>query len=917
MNPKKNGQKAVRTIVLFMLWAFSVSLQAKPLEGDWSFHWQQQLTPESQDLSGAIPINGARGWAGLEDPRSATILGPIGWGTYRIVLESLPPVPDGYEIYFPFISTASHVTIYSEAHPDRRQTVTSGKFGSSEDTYVAQIKPLILRFMPQADDQRWVILAQVSNFLHANGGILSPLSIDIAPRIAESRQFEELGYVFSFGVILVIGFYNLMIFVRRREDLSSLWLAIFCFVSAMRGFANGNLGNHFWRPTTSAPFIFKYILEYATLTLQPLSYAIFVHLSFRPASFKRILQVLSVPAIVGASVTLVSLPHHYGQFLWAYQALIGLLSLFCLTVLGRAAFKRLEGADFALGGTFVLLMTIIYDILVTYNVLPEPYLMQFGTVVFVFLQSQIVAKRAAIAHRTAEFLKTHFEREVERQTQDITTMMQHIPQGIFLIMRDLTIGAHYSRFLEHIFAQDQLNGKSITDLLLASKAISLEEKSIIDTIIISSFDAPDFTWDANSWQLPHECRMQAGGVEKVIEVSWHPIIGSSELIERILVSIRDLTQVRALEKEHETNKSELTAIIELLSSGKAKVRNFFEHAQYVFDQLSSLLRSNEKPDDIKRLGYIELHTLKGVARNYGLKSITSVIHDAEQYYNSDCGFDRTKLLADLNKIAALVKTYQTIYEEKFLVHQGNSDSIGLNRAHLIRLEEKMMDLKRSPQDLAKVRSLVEVLEGLLGSHLYQAVPQTLRDLETGLAHIARELGKEPPKIHLLGVESLLLPPATQRLVESTFTHTVRNSLDHGIESKEERLAKGKPLSGSILIQVEMVNDRYEILYEDDGRGIEVAAIEAKARAKGLWQLARKMTIAEASEMLFHPGFSTKSEVTEISGRGVGLDAVRSLYREFAGDVRFNLDGISEDASSAPFRLWGFLPETAILNSKAS
>jgi hypothetical protein len=105
-----------------------------------------------------------------------------------------------------------------------------------------------------------------------------------------------------------------------------------------------------------------------------------------------------------------------------------------------------------------------------------------------------------------------------------------------------------------------------------------------------------------------------------------------------------------------------------------------------------------------------------------------------------------------------------------------------------------------------------------------------------------------------------------------------------------------------------VDGHFEITYEDDGRGVDLTNIEAKARELSLWKDERRMTAQEATEMLFHPGFSTKTDVSEISGRGVGLDAVRMYYRELGRDVSFDLAGFDADTKgNIPFRLCGRLP----------
>jgi two-component system sensor histidine kinase and response regulator WspE len=118
-------------------------------------------------------------------------------------------------------------------------------------------------------------------------------------------------------------------------------------------------------------------------------------------------------------------------------------------------------------------------------------------------------------------------------------------------------------------------------------------------------------------------------------------------------------------------------------------------------------------------------------------------------------------------------------------------------------------------------------------------------------------------------------------------HLLRNALDHGLETTAARIAAGKPEEGTIHLRARHVNGRLVITLADDGSGINIAAVAQKAIARNLLQqsVAALLSEAEILEFLFLPGFSTRSEVTEISGRGFGLDVVQSTVHESGGSVK--------------------------------
>jgi two-component system chemotaxis sensor kinase CheA len=117
-------------------------------------------------------------------------------------------------------------------------------------------------------------------------------------------------------------------------------------------------------------------------------------------------------------------------------------------------------------------------------------------------------------------------------------------------------------------------------------------------------------------------------------------------------------------------------------------------------------------------------------------------------------------------------------------------------------------------------------------------------------------------------------------------HLVRNALDHGLETPAEREAAGKPSAGLVRISARHAGSNVIISVADDGRGVDPAAVAATAVRRGLLtaEQAEGLDSARAIDLLFAPGFSTREETSDVSGRGVGMDAVRAKVREVGGEV---------------------------------
>ena len=202
-----------------------------------------------------------------------------------------------------------------------------------------------------------------------------------------------------------------------------------------------------------------------------------------------------------------------------------------------------------------------------------------------------------------------------------------------------------------------------------------------------------------------------------------------------------------------------------------------------------------------------------------------------------------------------------------------------NLATLTRHVEDFESFARRNEDLSNrlhheviVSRMRPLADGIRG------FPRLVRD-------VARTLGKQvrfEVKGDQTGVDRDILDK-----LEAPLSHLIRNSLDHGVEMPADREAAGKSAAGTIRLEARHRAGMLQITLTDDGRGIDTEHLRAKAVTRGLVarQVADQLTELELLEFLFLPGFSTKDQVTEISGRGVGLDVVQSMVKSVGGSVR--------------------------------
>jgi two-component system chemotaxis sensor kinase CheA len=180
----------------------------------------------------------------------------------------------------------------------------------------------------------------------------------------------------------------------------------------------------------------------------------------------------------------------------------------------------------------------------------------------------------------------------------------------------------------------------------------------------------------------------------------------------------------------------------------------------------------------------------------------------------------------------------------------------------------LTDLQRS---VMKVR-MVPV------EQLFRRFPRMVRD-------VAKQCGKDV-ELKLSGQDTDLDKGLLDGIAEP-LTHLVRNAVSHGIESAEERARVGKPAQGTVHLRAYHQGNQVMVEISDDGRGVDVQKVKARALQQGLWNEQESGTLDEttALNLIFRPGFSTADQITEVSGRGVGLDVVQSILQRLKGTVQ--------------------------------
>lgn len=205
----------------------------------------------------------------------------------------------------------------------------------------------------------------------------------------------------------------------------------------------------------------------------------------------------------------------------------------------------------------------------------------------------------------------------------------------------------------------------------------------------------------------------------------------------------------------------------------------------------------------------------------------------------------------------------------------------IGRSSLAQSATRLHDTRLSASVEQMDRLIVELREGVLGIRM-MPIGTTFGRFKRLVHDLSARLGK---KIDLVtkGADTELDKSVLDQLVDPLM-HLVRNAVDHGIEPEATRLARGKPERGTIRLTARHEGQHVVITIEDDGKGLDAAAIRDKGIQRGLISADQAVSTAELYKLIFLPGFSTAREVTDVSGRGVGMDVVKGQLDALRGSV---------------------------------
>lgn len=539
--------------------------------------------------------------------------------------------------------------------------------------------------------------------------------------------------------------------------------------------------------------------------------------------------------------------------------------------------------------------------------------------VLVYFIRNNVTMMSVIAEQNSTLERRVSERttQLRQKTHDIQAMLQNMPQGVMTVLAGGVIHPEYSAYLETIFETDNIAGTNLMNMVFAGTSLGSDALSQVDAAVGSCIgeDLMNFEFNAHLLAAEFDKTMPDGRV-KSLELSWSPIADDNDVVDKLMLCVRDVTELKRLSSAAGAQARELEIIGEILAVSQEKFQEFIESSRKFVAENEAVIRKTAQRDgEAIDLLFRNMHTIKGNARTYGLLHMTNLVHETEQVYQ-ELRADPAKtwepdaLLAQLSQVSALVDEFQKI-NDTTLGRKGPGRRGNVERFLMVEKDQVSyaLDLIKSidASDMAAMHAAVAEIGQVLSLIGTEKVDRVLVGIIESLPSLAKELGKEPPKV-TVSTNGILVRNHVVGLLKNVFTHVFRNSIDHGLETAEVRKRKGKAAAGSIDLTLSLQGDRLQLVLRDDGAGLAIGKIREKAIHGGLLKEGDVSPAEAVAQLILAAGFSTADKISEVSGRGVGMDAVKGFLAAEGGDVSIRLTDSDSHSDMRPFELVMSLPD---------
>jgi signal transduction histidine kinase len=483
-------------------------------------------------------------------------------------------------------------------------------------------------------------------------------------------------------------------------------------------------------------------------------------------------------------------------------------------------------------------------------------------------------ERAAIA-RNHELEQT--EVSLRKTKREIEHILHHLEEGIFTLNPDGSVNEEHSQRAEELFGITDFRAATLSTIFGPDRA---RVESFRKWLALLNNPGIRRHWRMVEKLIPFRelRRKDRGGLEQIIKLEFRPIDEDGR-IRKLMVLATDVTGAIRAEAELARTRAEREnlkeRVLAFVNNDKMAVEMFMWDVDRYVTKFSQVRTTRALSDNVAEL-YRDVHTIKGNAGTFGFSKLAQIAGRVEEQFVKLRGcVTPAMFLVWTRGVTAMIVELVEIdnFRRRFFIEEN--DRIALSQTGYVELKRRLCN--GAVTDPAEVYRLICNLDSMPLSSYCKKYRNILRDYKRAYRKNIAELRIEQPDANVQREVMQAFDPA--------LVHIIRNAADHGIESDDERKKSGKAF-GMITLSYWQEAAWHCFKVADNGRGIDTAMVLQQAVDKGivLPDKAGRMNRDEIIQLIFMPGFSTKSEITEISGRGIGMETVKSHLTGLGGTV---------------------------------
>ncbi|MFC1617148.1 ATP-binding protein [Candidatus Margulisiibacteriota bacterium] len=495
---------------------------------------------------------------------------------------------------------------------------------------------------------------------------------------------------------------------------------------------------------------------------------------------------------------------------------------------------------------------------------------------------KVMTKEIKMSREKLEEANRTLEEKVQQRTinlrdknKEISDILNAIDEGIFTINLDLSVNPEHSKKAEELFNRVEFKDKTLESILNLTNEKRAE---FIEWLDILSKPERLKNWQKLAKLNPiNEIVFNKGNEEKYLKLECMPII-ENEKLHKLMILAQDVTHHKIIEKSlnkaKKENELQMQRILSLSSSDKSLLESFFEELNLLLNKYKAV-KDEVEIEKIIQIIFREMHTLKGNASSFGFNELANKTNIVENFL-SDLRRKKSSDITDFfQALKGIEDEYRKILELRNRLFMRSTLNLIVNKAYY---QKYLLFLLSSPKlDIERIVYFTYYFNSTVFRDYckkYEKIIERFRIIR----------GKNIDYLEIINPD-IQVHRDIIKIVDPLIIHLIRNAIDHGIEADERRkeLNKGK---GKITLAYHEDQDKVRIIITDNGSGINLEEITKKAIEKKFISPEKiaKMTDKEKLQIIFLAGFSSTDIANNISGRGVGLDVVKTTAEEIGGGL---------------------------------